>query len=157
MEERLKECPFCNSKARLAVCEDKTEQLYLLLCTNEDCSVYTGWNSKEEVIKKWNTRATPTLVPLDREKLRKILLSEETIDPIPPFRSMQKIDETMVNLKVMRIFNEFGQPARKEISVEEIAILIESLVLRDVHSKLITEINALYLAKAIKQYIDGKE
>ncbi|MEK6887279.1 MAG: hypothetical protein AABW88_05615 [Nanoarchaeota archaeon] len=42
-------------------------------------------------------------VGLDKELVREILSQEETIDPVPPYRSLGKIDSTMVNIKTARI------------------------------------------------------
>lgn len=60
MEEELKSCPFCGSKAKLVsrLNFNATSNLYMACCYDVDC---IGWHdtwedSKEEAIKVWNTR-----------------------------------------------------------------------------------------------------
>ena len=53
----LKKCPFCGSKARLNVCNEK----YFVECSHENwCETLPKtwlYNTKEEAIEAWNRRA----------------------------------------------------------------------------------------------------
>lgn len=52
---RLKECPFCGSKAGI----EYSDNQYHPFCPNEDCilcSVNYGFDSLEEAVEAWNMR-----------------------------------------------------------------------------------------------------
>ena len=67
--EKIKNCPFCDSEAKLKVTEDNSDYCYYngeiieyydVQCTNKDCYLCDGadWNhsNPEEIIEMWNTR-----------------------------------------------------------------------------------------------------
>ena len=61
MREELELCPFCGKKAYLASLGslgiyDDSWQVYC----GDGCMVRTNYSTKENVIKTWNARPTPT-------------------------------------------------------------------------------------------------
>ena len=53
MSEKLKPCPFCGSEAELF----EAPGVYFVECSNPKCNYPTNWDTKEEAITAWNTRA----------------------------------------------------------------------------------------------------
>jgi hypothetical protein len=69
MVEEIKNCPFCDSEAKLKVTEDNSDycyengkiiEYYDIQCTNKECYLSWGadWNlrNQEDIIKMWNRR-----------------------------------------------------------------------------------------------------
>ena len=69
--EKIKNCPFCDSEAKLKISYDdsdycydkitgKVKEYYDIQCTNDECYLCdgAGWNQSfpEDIIEIWNTR-----------------------------------------------------------------------------------------------------
>ncbi|TET97705.1 MAG: hypothetical protein E3J23_08485 [Candidatus Stahlbacteria bacterium] len=69
MNDKLRECPRCGSKAILkSANEDNRRQTNQIECTNKPCITLTraAMHGEEDIIKLWNTRHEPTHETVDQ-------------------------------------------------------------------------------------------
>lgn len=57
-EPKLKNCPFCGSKAEINRFDITVTTIITIDCTNEECGAKIPFDdlTEEELIKRWNTR-----------------------------------------------------------------------------------------------------
>lgn len=56
---KLKQCPFCNSKARFTQYLDIESGKFqiAIVCTNKDCQARSGYSTnRAEIVRAWNRR-----------------------------------------------------------------------------------------------------
>lgn len=132
-------CPYCGDVPKKYSHLNPITGEFKVRCVNFSCPIYI----KSMSVSSWNTRATPTLVPLDEEEV----YAEITSKARPPYLDWDTV-------LTRRICAKFGQPARKEISVEEIINILEKA---SSSCGEIVDSQHQEIAEAIKQYIDGKD
>ena len=56
-QQKMKNCPFCGSKAGHIIKNNADFLLHKIICTAENCMVATLWHeSREECAEVWNKR-----------------------------------------------------------------------------------------------------
>jgi len=183
MDEKLKPCPFCGSKAKIS----SSAYVYFVRCSNLECEAYlaNGKMDKDGAIKEWNTRSSPeAAMPnynnstfmamaeesdmqeqqgLDKHIIKNIILDEldhkDTYKDlgIEPNQSTKNCFIAIASLSAAAIYERFGSPATKSPSVEEIAKAICDKS-RDPNCQELDEIlphEALIIAQAIKRLLEG--
>lgn len=55
---KLKNCPFCGSKAKIINLDDEGDDYFMVQCENEECGAGCtfGEGTKTQISKRWNNR-----------------------------------------------------------------------------------------------------
>ena len=98
-------CPLCKSKSHVGFVWQETHETYghkgQVESFNVDCSAcscaVSGFKTKEEAIKSWNTRADQAVIDTLVEALENIRSTQEKT-PVETYQTMEKIADSALRM-----------------------------------------------------------